>query len=802
MVCQMLVRLCWTVILFAASSRICPVAGSTVFPHSEDTIPILALHQNTSDGYLAPPYVAGCTVTVSGVITVGSGVYSSDKTDVYIQDGTAGIRLYSDAAPIHFDEGDSVTITGALGQYRGMTEIHPDWYAVTVHRTGCDVPLPKDVTCSEAAGAFLPDFTEPDEGRLVSIRSVTFDLANSEITDSTGSVLLYIDGDSDITPPAGRFHVTGILKQYKPGWDDPGPPYTADYEIVPRHASDLFPAGGPRIVHGPDVTAWRPDGATIRWTTDGPAFSCVDFGHPDSTGFIGSVEVPDLATEHVITLSGLDAGTIYRYRVRSSDATGENASGDRLLVTRSDPSSSGAMRFFFSQPVDTTLAAPHAAQGEVDLATRFTGYVDSAAHSIDACFMKLTEWGVRDALIRAAGRGVRVRFICDNGYAGRSEIQALRDAGIPVISDDFGDNDGSAGLMHNKFAVSDFRDRSTATDDRVWTGSFNLTYYGSYPKPADNVAVIHDQALAAVYTREFEEMWGSDSDVPDPVASRFGIRKKDNIPHFVPVGGVMTHPTMSPSDGVIGRIVHAIGEADSSVHFSIYSFTRSEVSAAMQSRVDAVSGFRLRGVFDTDQRDGDGSYSQWPVMNSWTPAPDIHLDGEEGLLHHKVLIVDGDFSGSNPLVVTGSANWSTRAETANDENILIIRSSDAANQYLQEFSARYKTAGGTESITTAVRHTEIISASVAPVLHPAAPNPFNADVTIRFRAGARSSRLSIYDVRGRMVRRLAERVLTGRQNVRVWDGRDDDGLALPSGVYIIRLSGAGEFLSRKVALIR
>ena len=49
-------------------------------------------------------------------------------------------------------------------------------------------------------------------------------------------------------------------------------------------------------------------------------------------------------------------------------------------------------------------------------------------------------------------------------------------------------------------------------------------------------------------------------------------------------------------------------------------------------------------------------------------------------------------------VLTGSHNWSASAENSNNENTLIVHDADVANQYLQEFAARYTQFGGTDSV--------------------------------------------------------------------------------------------------------
>ena len=62
--------------------------------------------------------------------------------------------------------------------------------------------------------------------------------------------------------------------------------------------------------------------------------------------------------------------------------------------------------------------------------------------------------------------------------------------------------------------------------------------------------------------------------------------------------------------------------------------------------------------------------------------------------------------------------------------------------------------------------------------------------------------LAVYDVNGRLVRRLvdAERP-AGTERV-VWSGANETGARLGAGVYFVRLSGPGIQMSRKVILLR
>jgi hypothetical protein len=85
----------------------------------------------------------------------------------------------------------------------------------------------------------------------------------------------------------------------------------------------------------------------------------------------------------------------------------------------------------------------------------------------------------------------------------------------------------------------------------------------------------------------------------------------------------------------------------------------------------------------------------------------------------------------------------------------------------------------------------------------AQPNPFNPHVSISF--GLRTAdrvRLLVFDVRGRMVRRLADGRLEAGDHRLGWDGTDDGGRPLSSGVYWLCLERTGHRETREVVLLR
>jgi hypothetical protein len=82
-------------------------------------------------------------------------------------------------------------------------------------------------------------------------------------------------------------------------------------------------------------------------------------------------------------------------------------------------------------------------------------------------------------------------------------------------------------------------------------------------------------------------------------------------------------------------------------------------------------------------------------------------------------------------------------------------------------------------------------------------NPARGAMTLDYSIPARGLvKLQIYDLGGRRVRTLVEGEVDGGRWSAHWDGRDDDGRAAPSGVYLVRLEAAGSARSVKTTLLR
>jgi len=89
------------------------------------------------------------------------------------------------------------------------------------------------------------------------------------------------------------------------------------------------------------------------------------------------------------------------------------------------------------------------------------------------------------------------------------------------------------------------------------------------------------------------------------------------------------------------------------------------------------------------------------------------------------------------------------------------------------------------------------------VLRQNLPNPFNAQTSIPFDlSSAGRIRLIIYNAVGERVRTLIDRTESAGSHQVTWDGRDDDGRSVASGVYMVQLRAGSSAQARKIALLR
>jgi hypothetical protein len=176
-------------------------------------------------------------------------------------------------------------------------------------------------------------------------------------------------------------------------------------------------------------------------------------------------------------------------------------------------------------------------------------------------------------------------------------------------------------------------------------------------------------------------------------------------------------------------------------------------------------------------------------------------------------LASGSFANTGQPGVSGSAvglaqlvtgltpetlyHWRTRVAT---DSPFFPHSPWLSLPYNAPSEADLRTATGTATVDGGAENPA--SAALA-MLEANVPNPFSAETQIAYRmAQGGRHRLAVYDVQGRQVALLADKVeRAGRHTLR-WSTRGDDGHRLAAGIYFLRLELDGRVESRKMVITR
>ncbi len=615
--------------------------------------------------------VVGTVVTITGVITT-SGELGIIR---YIQDNTASIGVYSYDFSLEASAGDSVTVTGTVKNYNNLLELDPvsSW---TVHSSGHKLPDPITVT--------IPELNDNNEGMLVKIENVLFANGGALFSGGTYSFLsganscqIYVrSGDSPLVGeiiPNQPVALIGINSQYK-----------ADYQVLVRSYADIIQGSAIYLTSILTMDNISQSGFDLHWITNIAGSTELFFGNTPELE-LGVLSGAGNTTEHNISVGGRDPSELLYVQAFSVAGDDTARSSVSLFITQS--ASSGKMKVYFNRSVDTTVSqGSNAIQLYEAIDDTLISYISRAKYSVDFTIYNYNTFNISDitaALNAAYSRGVEVRIISDMNMEDNAGWDEL-DPGIGRIISPVENFDLGIGIMHNKFVVFDALS-SDPMDPIVWTGSTNFTE-GQINEDPNNVIIIQDQSLAKAYRIEFEEMFGSTGLQPDTLKARFGGTKTNNTPHEFIIGGSRVESYFSPSDGTNAKIEETIKTADYGLYVNTMIITRDFLASAIADRADA--GVDAKVIVNSETESNIG--------NVVTILQSLGINFKDytgtGILHNKVMIVDPFHPDADPLVLTGSHNWSSSADLRNDENSLIIHNADIANIYYQEFVERFRDA--------------------------------------------------------------------------------------------------------------
>lgn len=708
---------------------------------------------------LARAAAIGSTVSVRGKVTNGSelGVIR------YLQDNVSGIAIYgSNVASIN--RGDSIVATGTLTSYNNLLEITPATY--TVITPAGNMPAPIVITPNA--------FNETYEGRLIRIDNCTISNpgtnfagnTNYTITAATQTTVLRISSTSNLVGaviPSGTVSVIGIGSQF---CSSPASGCTNGYQLLPRDQNDIINNSSIYLTSQPTSTVISTTGFNIQWTTNIAGTYYIKYGLTPNLE-LGVINGSGSSASPSISVTGASAATIYYAKVFSVNGADKDSSSVKVFCTKS--LSSGSIKVYFNRTVDQSVSSGTNAYYNPAIGDSLAAYINRAKSSVD---LTIYNWDdsaggdkITSALNAAYTRGIKIRLIYDGTVSSPPAGIIFLNPAIKKVASPQG---SGYTIMHNKFVIID-ANRSNPNDAIVWTGSTNWTKNQLGLDP-NNVIIFQDQSMARGYKLEFDEMWGDSSIVSssNTTLAKYGQYKKDNTPHEYNVNGKRVESYFSPSDGTNSHILSTIGTANSDLYYAQLLITRTDLANKIATQI-TTNSLSAKGILNDTAGAGATPYF---IMRTPMTSANIKINRFNNIFHHKYLIVDQSNTSSDPILLTGSHNWSNGADQKNDENTVIVHDATIANIYYQEFSQRFK-----DEITGI----ETYEARGTALIYP---NPARNEFSVKIDSKETSASVTLTDVLGKQVLSIPGTTMSnGVFTV--------SGLDLPTGVYIVSVK-AGE----------
>lgn len=342
----------------------------------------------------------------------------------------------------------------------------------------------------------------------------------------------------------------------------------------------------------------------------------------------------------------------------------------------------------------------------------FIGQAVDSSYAVHAAIYEFQKPKLLEALTRAAGRGVDVKVAyharqkSKQGKPDPADKTAARNrAAIAAAGITFAkprDADPQGAIMHNKFVVLLKKGANGSMQPiAVWTGSTNWTDGAIYGQLNLGHAS-YNVKIATAYNDYFQSLYNNDSarDIKKHTQFLTPVPKdRDSIPHGVT-------PIFSPQSKLemidlyaelcrTGKIVMV--SAPFVLHPKILAtFKKTPKGTLRFLMADKGSSFGKAGAVKLLEHDAANQVSVATTLSSALHDFQGRLLEHEESFHHsgvhihsKIIAIDP--FGQDPILVTGSANFSNNSTKTNDENSLIIRGDTAVMDiYITEFMRMFE----------------------------------------------------------------------------------------------------------------
>lgn len=324
-------------------------------------------------------------------------------------------------------------------------------------------------------------------------------------------------------------------------------------------------------------------------------------------------------------------------------------------------------------------------RGLVEGLEAFIGQAKNARFSLRAAVYEFHYDPIVEAFVAASQSGADVKIIFDgrenaSNYPNLKNRAAIDRAGITALSTPRTQNPSY--IAHNKFIIL----LEDGLPTQVWSGSTNITDGGLFGH--SNVGhIVRDKTIASAYLTYWDQLHG------DPEAKKLRPWNSEYTP--TPTGkpkkGIQ--PIFSPRSSldVLNWYVEQMGSTKEALFFTAAFGVNDAIEKTFQTENTTLRYVLLEKdggdvailKRNPNNRIAVGGVAKDPLGN-WQAEKVTNLNTHVRFIHTKYLLVDP--LGRDPLIITGSANFSDASTKNNDENMLIIQGDTrAADIYLGEF---------------------------------------------------------------------------------------------------------------------
>lgn len=329
-------------------------------------------------------------------------------------------------------------------------------------------------------------------------------------------------------------------------------------------------------------------------------------------------------------------------------------------------------------------------RGLVEALQKFIGQANGPQWELYGAVYEFEQPEVLAAVAQAKKDKSKVRIVYDANGAKHDNEAAITKANIKGICTPR----TKAKIAHNKFFVL----AKNGQPQQVWTGSTNLTKNGIYGH--SNLGhVVRDPGIATAFLEYWKQLKGDPDAAPLKAWTGHQTSTPPNpwnkavTPVFSPRAGIKALDWyrdlaasaqkglfMTFAFGMHSHFVNVYGQNDGVLRLALME--KKGMNAAQSAEVDRIR--RLPNcIVAVGNRIITNSFDRW-LAEKTKIDPHAHVL----YIHTKYMLVDP--LGSNPVVVTGSANFSKASTDTNDENMLVIRGNTAVTDiYLGEFMRLY-----------------------------------------------------------------------------------------------------------------